>query len=445
MMWASVTDKVIGEKIQAIVNEGASRLINPEQIEKDMLALIEERQASGASFVPWSAIDLGRGYCGFCVLFGILDKANPDDGWDLIGHTYMQEIQKIIMKDGISEFGLWSGLAGIVVAARSLSRNGQRYKHFMDELNTCFINSFPNMMAYMESKLEEGPSLHEFDVIQGMSGIGRYVLCFIEQQPMRQALEQILSYMVKLCEDRSYKGLDVPGWLVSYDRYYGHDREDYPNGHFNCGMSHGIPGVLALMAIALMKGVEVAGQREAMDKIAAWLMKWKEHDAYGPLWPARVSWEENQKGTLTYVVPREAWCYGSPGVARALWLSGTALHNHQWKELALETYRGTAMRPEEKWHIESDTFCHGRAGLLQMVQRMYAESGDELIGQLRDRLLGQVLERWQPDAPYGYQEKEDGAIQNIAGLLDGAAGVFTVLAGIMQEEDPEWDMIFLIS
>lgn len=445
MKWSQVTDETIRDRILKIVNEGAHRLDDPKKIQENMLKLIKLRKESGADYIPWSAIDLARGYSGFCVLFGALDRANPEDGWDHIGHTYLQEIQKIIMKEGIREFSLWTGLAGEIVAARALSRNGTRYENFIKELNSFFLKSFPNMMQYMESKLEEGTSLQEFDVIQGISGIGRYVLCFIEEQEMRLAMEQILIYLVKLCEDREYKGVVVPGWLISYDMYTGYDREEYPNGHFNCGMSHGIPGVLALMSIALIKGVEVPGQCEAIHKIANWIMKWKGQDKYGPLWPARVSWEENLEGKPKNVVPREAWCYGSPGVARSLWLSGIAVDNGEWKNAALETFRGTAIRPEEKWNIESDTFCHGKAGLLQMVQRMYSESGDELIGELRNKLLKQVLDLWNPDELYGYQEKEHSDRQNIAGLLDGAAGVFTVLIGLIQEQDSDWDLIFLIS
>ncbi|MCT4685811.1 lanthionine synthetase C family protein [Vallitalea sp.] len=444
MKWSQVTDEKICNKIQQIVDEGAHRLVNPEQIQQDMLELIKIRKESGAEYIPWSPTDLARGYSGFCVMFGALDKANPQGGWDNIGHSYLQDIQKVIMKESIREFSLWTGLAGVIIAARALSRGGTRYGNFIKELNSFFIKSFPSIMQYMESRLEQGISLKEFDVIQGLSGIGRYVLCFIDEHDMKLAMEQILTYLIKVCEDKKYKGLVVPGWYVYSNRYTGYDSQ-YPNGYFNCGMSHGIPGVLALMSIAMMKGVEVSGQHEAIHKIAQWIMKWKENDEFGPLWPARITWEENLEEKAQNVVPREAWCYGGPGVARALWLSGIAVNNDEYKSVALETFRGTAMRPEEKWNIESDTFCHGRAGLLQMVQRMYSESGDKLIGELRDKLLEQVIDLWNKEALYGYQEKELSDKQDIGGLLDGAAGVFTVLIGLIQEQDTDWDLIFLIS
>lgn len=445
MEWLAVNNETIRKKVLDIVKEGALRLTEPEKIRKDMIELIEARKAAGSEYVPWSPLDLARGFGGLCILFGGLDRAEPEAGWDEIGHRYLQEIQAVLAREGAPGPGLWSGLAGVVMAARALSRDGQRYATFIEGLNSFFLKGFPGMLQFMESRLEQGAALHEFDVIQGMSGIGRYLLCFAHKQEMCLALKQVLNYLVGLCEDRRWDGESVPGWFTTPEnQHLGHDRQDYPNGHLNCGMSHGIPGVLALMAVSIDQGIEVAGQREAMYKIGCWLMKWKGQDEFGPLWPPRVTWEENLEGRLKGIVPREAWCYGGPGVARALWLSGVALDCHEWKHTALDTYRGTALRPEGKWNIESDTFCHGRAGLLQMVQRMYSESGDKFLEELRDRLLIKLLEKWNPEEPYGYHEAQHSDRQHLTGLLDGAAGVLTVLHGLVQEYDSDWDSLFLI-
>jgi len=445
MEWLPLTDEQIRESVLRTVKAGAQRLADPEQVRMEMLALMQARQEAGKEFVPWSAPDLARGYGGFCVLFGAMDRAEPDGGWDLIGHRYLQAMQQVLMEEGVPGPALWSGLAGVILAARALSREGERYVNFVQELNAFFLQGFPNLMQFMEGKLEQGVALQEFDVMQGMSGIGRYLLCFADRQEMKVALERVLRYLVQLCADREWNGHVVPGWFTAPEQQHmASDRTAYPNGHFNCGLSHGIPGPLALLSLAARQGVEVAGQREAIQKIGSWLMRWREQDEFGPLWPARVSWEEYRDGRVQGVVPREAWCYGGPGVARALWLGGTVLENEEWKRTALAAYQGTARRPERDWNIESDTFCHGRAGLLQMVQRMYSESGDAAVGRLRDQLLVRMLERWNSDDPYGYHEAEHGEQQHLAGLLDGAAGVFTVLIGLIQEQDADWDAVFLI-
>ncbi|MBE6051038.1 MAG: hypothetical protein E7214_10415 [Clostridium sp.] len=444
MNWIKIDDSYICNKIFSVVKEGVNRLIDPIKVEEDRVKLIQERKDSGKEYIVGSSIDLARGYGGFCVLLGELDKIEPNEGWDKIGHCYLQEIQNILVEKGVMGLGLWTGLSGVIIAAKSLSRNGERYKKFISNLNCTFINSFMRMFKDMRLQESKGIKTNDIDVIQGISGIGRYVLAFSEDKKMKEILENILLYLVYLCKYIDHDGVKVPGWFISFDNYMGYDRENYTNGHFNCGMAHGITGILALMSISSIKGIVVEGQNEAIKKIVNWLIKFRSYDKFGPIWPGKVSWEENIEGKVEDVFAREAWCYGDAGVARAIWLSGVALNNNEWKEISIDTFKGICRRPEEKWNIKSHTFCHGRAGLLQIVQRMYSESEDKEIKVLRDRLVNEVLELWNPSEPYGYHEEDGLDIQHIAGLLDGAAGVFAVLIGLTREEDSDWDSIFLI-
>ncbi|WP_277752743.1 lanthionine synthetase LanC family protein [Streptomyces sp. L2] len=66
---------------------------------------------------------------------------------------------------------------------------------------------------------------------------------------------------------------------------------------------------------------------------------------------------------------RSAWCYGAPGVAHALWLAGTALGDHDLHDVATEAMAAVLRRPAHMRFIDSPTFCHGVAGLLQIVLR----------------------------------------------------------------------------
>jgi len=436
MPWASVTEEDLKERVMRTVKEIAGRMTDPAAIREEAMKQAHERQAAGKEFIPWTPLELARGYAGLCVLFGALDRAEPNGGWDEVGHRYVVEMQQVLTSEGVSNPSLWTGLAGVVLGARALSRGGERYANFMQDLNRYFLQGVPNIIRQAEERLAQGPVLSDFDVVQGLSGMGRYLLHFADVPEMRSALEQVLHYMVRLCDDRTVGDERVPGWYTAMP--------SDPNGHFNCGLSHGIPGPLALMALCSLHGVEVPGQRDAMKKVGAWLMRWKGHDEYGPIWPARISWEEHRAGELHGAVPREAWCYGGPGVARALWLAGAVLREEEWQAAALAAFHGTALRPEAEWNFESDTFCHGWAGLLQMVQRMFAESGDERLRELRDRLLHTLLEKYSAGKLYGFQEENHGEIQHIAGLLDGAAGVLVVLLGLLEEQESDWDSVFLI-
>lgn len=173
-------------------------------------------------------------------------------------------------------------------------------------------------------------------------------------------------------------------------------------------------------------------------------MQFTIQDEYGLYWPAHLSWREQAAGAASVSPPREAWCYGGPGVARTLWLAGQALGEPAWKQAAIDSFLGTARRPERLWNLHSATFCHGYAGLLQMTQRMIADAGIMELLPLRDRLVDRVVQSFHASAPYGFEEQEAGEKLHFAGLLDGAAGVALALLAVMQEQEPEWDRVFLL-
>lgn len=444
MEWINISDEEIRSKILTVVKDGLHKLENPSQIQAFAMAENEKRKNANKEYIPWSPLDLARGYSGLCVLFANMDHLFPDDEYDLVGHQYMLELQNVLVAQKNYSLDLWSGITGFTTAAKALSRNGERYQNVLHEFNSYLLANLPGMLNYYKSMLHTGAATQYYDVIQGFSGIGRYLLSDSDQPQMRFALEQVLAFLIELCKDKEINGTIVPGWHVPYDKLYDSNREDYPNGHFNCGMAHGIAGILALMSLAVRKGIEINEQRDTISKIANFLFDWKVEDDYGPIWPSRVSLEEFLSGKLRYASPRAAWCYGDAGIARAIWLAGTAMENEDWKTSALNTYIAIAKRPESSWNIESHTFCHGYAGLLQMTQRMYSESHDEVLLSLRNRLVDKMLTLWNPEEPYGYHEDNNHDIQYLSGLLDGAAGVYSVLIGLLQDTDTEWDKIFLI-
>jgi len=101
----------------------------------------------------------------------------------------------------------------------------------------------------------------------------------------------------------------------------------HPHGNLNCGLAHGIPGPLATMSLALACDVTVPGLPEAVDRAAGWLAGHRADDYWGVNWPVAVSLIA--VGSVVAAEPgragepsRSAWCYGAPGVARALWLAG---------------------------------------------------------------------------------------------------------------------------
>ena len=217
-------------------------------------------------------------------------------------------------------------------------------------------------------QIPEGVEMPNYDVIGGLTGIGRYLLYHKDKPDMKRLLDGILRYLIALTEDKVVIGEKVPGWYIpSKHQFLESEKVQYPNGNFNLGFAHGIPGCLALLSIAKIQGYEIENQNKAISVIANWLVAWSQEDQFGPLWPRRVSLEEQVlKKTESKATVYEAWCYGEIGIARSIWLAGTALQNEGWKELALDVFKGLHKRSNNNFTLISPTYCHGIAGSLHM-------------------------------------------------------------------------------
>lgn len=99
------------------------------------------------------------------------------------------------------------------------------------------------------------PDLAEFDTIRGLAGYGAY---FLRRAPSGEETRAILDYCVRLTEPITHNGEVLPGWWTLTGPS-GLPDSDFPDGHGNTGMAHGIGGVLALLALA----AEAAPRRPA--------------------------------------------------------------------------------------------------------------------------------------------------------------------------------------
>ena len=127
-------------------------------------------------------------------------------------------------------------------------------------------------------------------------------------------------------------------------------------------------------------------------------------------------------------VGRDAWCYGTPGAARALFLAGQALDRADLRNLAIEAMAAVYRRPPEQRGIDSPTFCHGVAGLLQITLRFHHDTQLPMFADAAVALTRQILLAVEPDRPMAIANLEPGDNKvDQPGVLDGAAGVSLVL------------------
>jgi hypothetical protein len=102
-------------------------------------------------------------------------------------------------------------------------------------------------------------------------------------------------------------------------------RQHFPGGYFNCGMAHGLPGLLAALSLAHIQGYAYPDLREALVYMSDWLLGHCIYDARGINWPGGIPLEvaHNPVALSALTGTWSAWCYGAPGVSRSLWLTGS--------------------------------------------------------------------------------------------------------------------------
>ncbi|MFG2520174.1 lanthionine synthetase C family protein [Streptomyces sp. NPDC048527] len=286
------------------------------------------------------------------------------------------------------------------------------------------------------------PEIAEFDTIRGLSGYGAYLL---RRNPGSAAVRTVLDYCVRLTEPITHDGDTLPGWWTPTAPTGRPDTGRFPDGHANSGMSHGIGGVLALLALAARHGTVVDGHHDAMRTILAWLDRWQEETGRGPAWPYWVTRAELRDGRLAPSTPRRpSWCYGTAGLARAQQLAALALGD-QSRRIAAENALVAALTDSAQLKAITDSgLCHGFAGLAHIAARTAADAHPSTVGQLQ-AVIPPLLATICPPGTNPAAAAVTVANEAGPGFLDGAAGIALALLAPTTPPRTAWDACLLIA
>jgi hypothetical protein len=277
------------------------------------------------------------------------------------------------------------------------------------------------------------PQMAEFDTIRGLAGLGAYLL---HHDPDGTALRGVLGALARLTQPVLIEGEPLPGWWTLTGPT-GRVEDEFPGGHGNFGLAHGISGPLALLAQTLRRGITVDGQREAVETICTWLDSWRTDSPGGHRWPYMVTRDEAQSRPAhvrhSGASRRPSWCYGTAGIARALHLAALALGDGPRRQIAEEALVSAATDPAQDALVSDSSLCHGYAGLARITARAATDttgSAADRLQALATDMLHRALTEPVPDGP---------------GVLEGAAGVGLALLAAASEPATAWDTCLLIT
>lgn len=227
---------------------------------------------------------LAGGAVGIALLH--IERARSGYGDEALAHAWL----KLAASEPISTGGNANLFHGAPALGFALHAAGTtRYRRTLAALDDTTITLTRTRLAAAHARIDRRNPLliREFDLIHGLTGLGVYHL---HRHPAHPVTRDVLAYLVRLTHPLPGRpnATDVPPWWMPVG-LSSEPHPNYPQGHGNLGMAHGISAVMALLSLAVLHGVPATGARDALARLCAWTDHWCHHDTTGPWWPGYLT------------------------------------------------------------------------------------------------------------------------------------------------------------
>ncbi len=387
---------------------------------------------------------ISDGLASLCIFFAELNKIYPNIGYDKVAHKYLSLIVKFLNKSNNTNLSLWGGLCGIGLAAVCMSNNFLRYNSFLKSVNDVIVSFVDEKLKFLKTV----PELKEeyYDVMYGLSGIANYHMLFLNSQEMIIRLKLIVEYFISLCKDKLIDNRYYPGFTLDTTSsiFIQNKQSKY---YINLGLSHGITGILLVLVKSYMKGICLNGHVQAIKYLKDIILNnYIVNATNRKYWPASVRFYNNSnKMMYEEGYTRDAWCYGTPGVAYVMLKTSDMLDDKY-----LRTIATNAMLDSLKYQdgAISPTFCHGYAGLLYLANKFYMSTKFAKFKVCQEKLVHKILAFYDSKNIFGFKDidivNSEKCYIDDFGLLSGSIGIMLSLMAIYYERKTPWDVAFLL-
>jgi lantibiotic modifying enzyme len=382
---------------------------------------------------------LGNGDAGFAILHaylaksGLVDAAQAERHSDLMLAHLQSSVDRLAP---IAErLDLFSGFMGVAWAVNHLQALGalQEGDELCDAADQAVLGGLRNYSSSMLCEL-----------VAGLSGLGVYGLA----RWHRPAGRKIVGLVVQALEQSTVVHQGLRTWFHARDDLPEYALHNHPDGCFNLGLAHGVPGTLGFLARAA--AYHVPGAHDALTETTGWLFHQQRHFRNGSRFAHSFTVDPAEEPDGS----RVAWCYGDLGVSAALLLSARHANRLDWETTALDLARGAAQRRREDSGVVDAGFCHGAFGNAHIFSRMYAATGERYLLEAALHWVREGLEMrkqgtglagflaWWPLMP---NEPPRELWRPSVGLIDGICGIGLALTGLLAPVEPAWDEVFMLN
>jgi lantibiotic modifying enzyme len=376
---------------------------------------------------------LANGSAGLAILFAYLDQARSGYG-DKETALYFLEQAIDAVASVPMDSSLYGGVTGVAWAMA----------HFRGWLLEADNDATEAMDTLLRASLSRRPWRGSYDLTKGLVGFGVYAM---EQLPSLSAID-CLAHVVDRLDENAERTPDGITWLTSFELLPASLRRMCFLGHYNLGVAHGVPGVIAFLAqVCALDERKVPGvtkvrakARPLLDGAVAWLLAQKISagaDCVFPEWTFRG---------LSPRSSRVAWCYGDLGIAAALLAAASCVNDSNWEREAVRLARRVAERSFDQSGVKDCALCHGAAGAAHLFNRMFQASGESWLKGAALGWFQRTLEMRRPEGGIaGFAAFRLDHWSNEVGILEGAAGIALALLAAVTPNEPAWDRMLLIS
>lgn len=370
---------------------------------------------------------LSGGAAGLAILCGYLAKSDYDDGEN--AEQFLEQAVQTLTEEPLGP-SFYVGFTGVAWAIT----------HLREQLLEA-ADEDPN--EEVDQALQEYLSRWEgdYDLVNGLVGVGVYAL---ERLP-RPAAKDILESVVTRLAGTAECGPEGVTWFTGPERITPQQRESYPDGYYNLGIAHGVPGVIAFLGEVCAAGIALDRAAPLLDGAVVWLLHRKLPDSAEGLFS---NWTASGAQQNEF---RIAWCYGGAGVAAALLHAGRCVGRPDWEREALDIARRVASRARAKSDMVDTGLCHGTAGLGHIFNRIFQATGDEFFKDAARFWFRRTLDLKRPGQGIGgytalfLDERGEPIEEPWPGLLVGATGIALALLAAVNTVSPAWDQMLLLS
>jgi lantibiotic modifying enzyme len=390
---------------------------------------VQARRDAGAQPVAPGRGDLclASGAAGFAVLNAVLAVTLDDATAADRARSWLR--RAIAGLGGRPTAGLFAGAAGVGWAVSHVTR--------LLGLDAQILDATSRIDRALLARLARSPWLSHVDLVSGLAGYAVYALECLPTPGARECLERVVDRLAELAI-RTSEGAT---WHTAPELLPAHQRQRSPDGHYNLGVAHGVPGVLAVLALSAAAGVARPRAAPLAAAAADWLLAQRRDDTAD----SQIAYWRNTDGSFSGPA-RTAWCYGDAGAAVTLLVAGRALGVAGWEAEAITRARAAARWAAEGSGVTDAWLCHGSAGLAHVFNRIWQVTGDPQIGEAARFWFQRTLDVREPGggdfAGYRTTSPWDG---DGSGLLTGATGVALALLGAATAVPPDWDRVLLAS